>query len=197
MGKTGLKAARLAFLYGEGDGKPVVNVQRLCEISGCREQAVRRHVHTWLREKEDLVSKGSQTSLALHLSAETLQLHKSDVSALRLELDSCKNEMRNLTPIIETIGGLIEHLTEDDRENALALFDRYLRASLNKTNVTKRFLALQSQWTKLSGVDSLMTIQETGAKALTLARAKLESKAGADELDPSTADVVFKFKRRE
>jgi transcription initiation factor TFIIIB Brf1 subunit/transcription initiation factor TFIIB len=197
--RPGVVAARLAYLYGVGDGKPVVSTKRLAEIGECTEKTILRHIPEWHKEKEELIVNAPETELGLRLSKETLDAHKKDLAFLRSDLNSIKWEMSNLDNSIAKLEGICENfsLNSDNGDDALKLFDRYLRASLNKSSLRSQFLAAQKRWVELSGVEAVGDVQVTAAKALATGQVKLALKREETETGPKEAVAATGIFARE
>lgn len=177
--KAETRHARQLFLYGGGDGNRVTSVAALVKASGVHENTIRRHLPTWEAEFEEILSSSGGPALALSLSAKELSLHKSDMLHLRSQIQQVKWESDNLEGLIARLEELVERFAgTDESDKAVILFDRYLRASLNKANLRSQFLQLQRQYTKLSGVEGLMDVALTREKTIATGKAKLDLKAG-------------------
>lgn len=97
---------------------------------------------------------------------------------LRDQLQQVKWETDNLDQLIARLETLVEKFAgTDESDKAVTLFDRYLRASLNKQSLRTQFLALQRQYTKLSGVEALLDVAVTREKTIATGKAKIELKA--------------------
>lgn len=188
--KRSLEAARQACLYGEGDGRPVMSVKRLMELGQASEKTILKHLPSWQAEREELAANSSGQSLALGLSAKELDLHKSDMQILRKELQQIKWELDNLDDSVEKLEALTEKLCDaanGDPEvvaQATSIFSKYLNASLNKQNLRKQFLALQKQWTSLSGVEGLMDVALVREREMEKGRVKIALKKEGLEPEP-------------
>ena len=171
--------ARQLFLYGSGDGRRVTNVPELARLSNVTEETIRKWLPKWEAEVEEILAGSSEGGLGLGLSAKELQLHKSDMVHLRSQLTQVKWESDNLEGLIASLEGLVEKFAgTDESDKAVVLFDRYLRASLNKQNLRGQFMQLQRQYTKLSGVEGLLDISLTREKTIATGKAKMDLKAG-------------------
>ena len=195
--KAETRNARQLFLYGDGSGKPIRGVKALVAATGLHENTICKWIPIWSAEAEEIVANTSEKGLALHLSKETLDQHKKDMIFLRDDVNSIKFEMDNLDNCIEKLEKICENfsLNSDNGDEAIKLFDRYLRASLNKSSLRSQFLAAEKRWVELSGILDLKDIQVTQEKALAQGRAKQKLKAEADQDVPrnvvSTMNTVF------
>lgn len=203
-----LEIARQACLYGEGDGRPVMNVKRLCELAGVTEKTILRHMPAWQAEREEMVVNSSPQSLALNLSAKELRLHESDMMTLRKEIQQVKWELDHLDDSIQKLESLTEKLCDaanGDVEiiaQATSIFSKYLNASLNKQNLRKQFLALQKQWTGLSGIEGLMDVALVREREMEKGRVKiaLKKEGASDEprnVGPTTNAVFVRRNAQE
>ena len=199
--KSEVELARQACLYGEGDGKPVMNVKRLAEIAGVHESTIWRHMPKWQKEREEILAKANNSSLGIHLSAKELESHKSDMELLRKEINQVKWELDEFDDNIEKLEGLVERMTDTVSADPLMvgqllqMFDKYLRFSLNKQNLRKQFLALQKQWTGLSGIEGLMDVALVREREMEKGRVKIALKKEGVEAEPRnvgpTTNAVF------
>lgn len=190
MKKPAVESARQLFLYGAGDGKRVLSTQALAVAVGVHEQTIRAHMGSWQKEAEELISNTSENGLALALSKATLEDHKKDLLHLRNDVDSIKFEMNSLDDVIETLSGICENfsLNSDNGDKALSLFDRYIKASLNKSHLRGQFLAAEKRWAAASGIEAVADISVTAAKAMSVGKAKLELKKLENEEGPRDAN---------
>jgi len=188
--KPGVALAREAYLYGQGDGRPVTSCAKLAEIGGVTTQTITKHMPTWQKEREEIILNSEGTSLAIQLSAKDLHLHKSDMIHLREQIQQVKWEIDSLDDSIEKLGTWVDRISinSDNGEAAVILLDRYLKATSNKQFLRKQFLALQSQWVKLSGVEGLLDVGLTREKELVKGKARLELKTLG--LEPPQRDVT-------
>ena len=188
--KSEIELARQACLYGEGDGKPVMNVKRLCEIAGVHESTIWRHMPKWQKEREEILASANNSSLGIHLSGKELEAHKADMAVLRKEINQVKWELDTFDDNVEKLEALVERLTDvasgDPQAvgQVLQMFDKYLRFSLNKQNLRKQFLALQKQWTGLSGVEGLMDVALVREREMEKGRVKIALKKEGVEAEP-------------
>lgn len=176
--KSEVVAARQLYLYGAGDGKRVLNVQGLAKLSGLHEKTVWKHLPGWQKEMEEMCAAGGKNVLALSLSKKTLDSHNSDMDFLRSEINSIKWEMDNLNTSIATLEDICENfsLNSENGNEAIRLFEAYLRASANKGSLRTAFLAAEKRWVDLSGVVAMSEVQITREKTLATGRAKLDLK---------------------
>lgn len=196
-----LEIARQACLYGEGDGRPVMNVKRLMELADVSEKTILKHLPSWQKEREELAANSSPQALALSLSAKELHLHECDMKTLRKEINQVKWELDTFDDNVEKLEALVERLTDVAAGDPLAvgqvlqMFDKYLRFSLNKQNLRKQFLALQKQWTGLSGVEGLMDVALVREREMEKGRVKIALKKEGVEAEPRnvgpTTGAVF------
>lgn len=174
--KSATEAARLLYLYGEGDGVRILDVKELSAKSGVHEVTIRGCVKEWQNELEETLRSSSKLGPANSLSvpSETMEAHRSDVDFIRQRLDKAKSELSALPSIVADLRSLIEsiHGDEDKIDTLIQLFDRYLRLSMNEKSLTKLFMDLKALWDAKSGVDSLKNIQEATAKAVSIAASK-------------------------
>jgi len=177
--KAETRHARQLFLYGNGDGRRITAAVALAEAAGLHVETVRRHLTAWEAEYEQILAGTSTGGLGLSLSKKQVEQHTKDMAFLRDQIAQVTWECDNLDSLVANLEGLVEKFAgTDESDKAVVLLDRYLRSSLNKQNLRGQFLQLQRQWTKLSGVESLMDISLTREKTLATGKAKMDLKAG-------------------
>jgi hypothetical protein len=175
VAKFEVETARQLFLFGRGDGKRVLNPQVLADECGIHIETVRRHMHGWLKESEGLLAGASESGLAVSLSKETLKKHESDMLHLRKLLEINKFETNSLEKLTEKLEGLVEKFANtDEMERAIKLLDLWVRSCGQKSALQSQFLALQKQWTSLSGIVDLKDVEIVRAKEISKGKAKLE-----------------------
>lgn len=170
----GTELARQAFLY-----QGVTEIKDLAELSGKAECTIRGHMEKWVAEREETL-KNANPLVPINLLSvpdEVLEAHKADLSFIRQRLDETKREITQLDSIIANLEKIVNQISSNfgdssETDKLLRLFDKYLRLSMNKKSLDKHFMDLKSMWDSKSGVDSLKNIQESTAKAVSLANAK-------------------------
>ena len=191
--KTSTAMARQFFLYGDGDGKRIVDTTELCKITGTSRPTLSKYLPAWEKEAEEMLR--STTKLGspniLSLPQETLEKHKEDVDFIRLRLEKTKSELTQLPSIIAELKEFVWSL--DDKDAAIQLFDRYLRLSMNEKSLTKHFVDLKRLWDEKVGLDSLKAIQEATGKAVSIAASKNTANEGEAGVVPVENGV---FQRR-
>jgi hypothetical protein len=197
--KSETQIARQLFLYGAGDGKRVIGVKALCEATGLHEQTIGKHLPKWQKEAEEILLNSKESGLGLALSAKDLQLHEKDMSHLRNLVEANKWEMARVDEITAKLEGWMDKFSGDDGEQdkALRILELWMRTCGQKSSLQSQFLALQKQWTSLSGVVDLKDVQVTKEKALATGRAKLElkkeeSEAGIRDVGSNLAAVFHR-----
>lgn len=188
--KPGVHVARQAFLYGEGDGKPVLTRSRLAELAGVHENTIARHINQWIKEREEMVAGSSKQGLALALSRETLDAHESDMEHLRQQIQQVKWELDQLEEITIRLEKWIDKFNGDDgeQERALRILEAWQRNCGQKSSLRSQFLAMQKQWTGLSGIVDLKDVSVAQAKTLATGRAKLDLEREKNEAGPRDAN---------
>lgn len=176
-GKTPeVREARRLFLFGNGDGKRVLNVARLAEMAGCHIQSIHKHLPTWEAENEKIVCNSSENGLGLRLNAETLKKHESDKAFIRRQIDLQVLEIKRL-PVLEkqllNLAQVIAAGNSEAGEVACELLGRFFETIGARKSAEAHLLKLQSHWSKMAGVESLQAVAETREKTLATGRAKL------------------------
>lgn len=176
--KSEVVAARQLYLYGAGDGKRVIGVQALCKATGLHEQTIGKHMPGWQKEAEEILMNSNETGLGLALSAKDLASHKSDMELLRKEINHVSYELKNLEFITARLEGWMDKFNGEDGEQdkALRILEAWQRNCGQKSSLRSQFLAMQKQWTSLSGVVDLKDVQVVREKTMAQGRAKLDLK---------------------
>lgn len=204
MGKGVTAPARFArqlYLYGNGDGKRVTSVPELAKQSGLHEQTIRLRLPAWEKESEEILINTNSSGLALSLSAQELSAHKSDMIHLRDQINQCKFELDRLEDITAKLETWLDKFDAEDYKDALSIFDAWQRASGQKSSLRSQFLAMQKQWTSLSGIVDLKDIHVVREKEISKGKAKLdikrmESEQGTRPANP-LENSVFARPRRD
>jgi hypothetical protein len=173
--KFEVETARQLFLYGRGDGKRVLNAQALADECGLHIETVRRHMHTWLKESEEMLAGTSECGLAISLSKEVLNKHNNDMIHLRKLIDINKFEINRIEEITEKLESWLDKFSNTEEiERAIKILDLWVRSCGQKSALQSQFLALQKQWTSLSGIVDLKDVEIVRAKEISKGKAKLE-----------------------
>lgn len=95
-----MKHARELFMFGNGDGKPVRNVGRLAQKSGCSVSGIEKWINTWQRESEQraVAETGGRLALVPGVTDGVVQWHRSTVADLKEEIDKVRVTMKKLVP---------------------------------------------------------------------------------------------------
>lgn len=183
--KSETRNARQLFLYGNGDGKRVTGVKALVAATGLHEQTIWKHIPAWQKEVEEMVSKTSESGLALFLSGESMKAHETDMLALREQINQVKWELETLDEVTSKLEMWVEKFSgnADDQDKALKILEAWQRNCGQKSSLRGQFLSLQKQWHSMSGVASLSEVQLTREKALAVGRAKQKLQKEAAEGD--------------
>jgi septal ring factor EnvC (AmiA/AmiB activator) len=197
--KSEIVTARQLYLFGAGDGKRVIGVQALCEATGLHEQTIWKYIKGWQKEAEDLLVASSGNALGLALSAKQLEQHTKDMDALRDQLDQVKWELKTIEKITAKLEGWMDKFSGDEGEQdkALRILEAWQRNCGQKSSLRSQFLALQKQWTSLSGVVDLKDIQVVKEKAMATGRARLALKKEETETEPKAANPATGIFARE
>jgi cell division protein FtsB len=186
--KASRELAKQAFLYGEGDGKPVLDIHRLIEISGLHPATIKRHMDEWTAEREEMLINKGNCGLALHLSGKTIKDHHADVAFLREQADKLKSEVANLEKAENLLLTILENMADsldlgpDDADKLISLADKYFKILGSKKSLITLSLAVQKRWQESSGIASTMKAWETGQREQEKGLARVEAKKKELEL---------------
>ena len=171
--------ARQLFLYGAGDGKRLMSVKSLVEATGLHEATINRHMPKWKKESEQLLSGTHECGLALSLSKESLKDHERDMLHLRNLVEANKFQQTEIDDVTEKLEGWMDKFSgsPDDQDKALRILELWVRTCGQKSILISQFLALQKQWTSLSGIVDLKEVQITREKTMAVGRAKMKLKS--------------------
>jgi hypothetical protein len=184
------------FLYGDGKGAPVRNVARLSELSGVSGETIRKHLPAWEEQAAKLLGSSSEVGLAIALSAEKLQQHEQDMRHLRKLVEAKKWEIERQQEITARLEGWLNKFNDEDKDQALKIFDAWQRSAGVRGALEGQFLALQKQWTALSGIVDLKDISVVRQKEIAKGQAKLELKKQGLTEAPTRNVVGGVFDRR-
>lgn len=176
---AGVEVARQAFLYGQGDGIPVVNVKRLAEIGDVTEATINRWMPGWLKQREEILVSSGSSDFGLVLSGETLTQHRKNTEFLKEQHDSLAAELKLIPKLHEFLEKVLDAFVsapEKDYDQALKLFNAYHRNAGNARSIQSQFIAVQRAWKENAGIDSLQAVAEAREKTLATGRAKLDVK---------------------
>lgn len=194
---AGLELARQAFLYGTGDGEPVLDTMELIRISGLSGHTIKKNLKSWVREREQILIESGKSALGYHLSGETLEKHREDVEFLRAQSDKLKIEAETLPEIEENLLTILENMAEnldfepDDADKLISLTNKFFAAVQSRQKVLTLFLATQKRWQESSGMASQLKAWETGQREAEKGRARVESKQKElDLLKDGSLEVV-------
>jgi hypothetical protein len=153
----------------------VLNPQVLADECGIHIETVRRHMHGWLKESESILAGASESGLAVNLSKETLSKHNNDMIHLRKLIDINKFEINRIEEITEKLESWLDKFSNTEEiERAIKILDLWVRSCGQKSALQSQFLALQKQWTSLSGIVDLKDVEIVRAKEISKGKAKLE-----------------------
>lgn len=186
-GGKGIKAetayAKQLFLYGNGDGKRIMNATKLAEMSGVHVETVRKWLPDWEREIEERLSGTTKAGLAIRLSERSFEASMQALTCIENEMKKVQFELKKFDEITASLEKICENfsLNTDNGDRALELFQAYLQARGSKADLRRQLLAIHKHHAEHSGVSALREVQTTGAKALETARAKVAVKAETAE----------------
>jgi tRNA-dihydrouridine synthase len=125
------KHARNLFLYGNGDGKPIRNLRRVAEYSGCGLRTIEKHAPAWQIEADELAKSsagtGGKTIVRVSVTAEMIEIHEKRVKLLHLECDRLEKILPKLPA------------GSDMHRDALKLFTATLKAWSEASGIAEHF----------------------------------------------------------
>jgi hypothetical protein len=188
--KAETRYARQLYLYGDGSSAPVKTVAKLCQLAGLDERTIYRHLPTWEKEAEQMAAGSTEAGLALQLSGESLAAHLKDMDFLRGQLSQAKFELDRLEEITAKLEDWLDKFQGDEQTQALQIFDAWQRACASKSSLRSQFLAMQKQWTSLTGIVDLKDVAVIREKEIAKGQAKLQIKRMENETAVTTRNVV-------
>lgn len=195
--KPSTEAARQLFLYGDGSGRRFTVVKELAEESGVHENTIRRNLPDWEAQYESMVASGSKLGMTntLSISNEVLEDHSKDLCFFRRNLTTLQAEHDAFDSIIAKLEVIVENLSlqSEDSEAAIALFDKYLRVSMNKRNLMNQIIALKKIYDEKCGLDTIKSVQEATMKAQSLSSLRTENPSPNEQTQTQVvANGVFR-----
>ena len=175
--------ARQLFLYGNGDGKRIVNTRKLAELSGVHPETLRVYLPKCEKELEEMLAGAGGNGLVLRLREEDLNLHKQVLACIENQVKQCIWELETFDKIVASLESICDNfsLNTDNGDAALRLLENYLTARGTKADLRRQLLALHKHYTDQTGITSLLDIQTAAAKALETGRAKIKLKSEGAE----------------
>lgn len=201
-GPAKVEVARQAFLYGQGDGRPVLDPAKLAEIAGCHVNTINKWMPGWLKQREEYLATNGNSEFGLSLSSETIEQHRKNTKFLEEQTTNLRREVAILDKLESVLIKAVESAQVHDPESAtqvLAMVQSYLGSSAARKSLQTQFIAVQRAWKENAGIDSLQDVATAREKALATGRAKLDLKREADGAGPvptggrevPAADPVF------
>lgn len=151
-----LELARISYLYGEGDKRPIRSTAVLAKKFDLDSVMVARHTTQWLAE----LRANARSSSALYgkaIDPETYESHEGDVAFLREQINLLQGKMEKLGQ--DSVGG--------------ESYEFYL----------KQMLKLQKRWSELCGVESAIRIADLAK--LTFIREEVRMQLEAEKEKPA------------
>lgn len=94
---------------------------------------------------------------------------------LRKLIDINKFEINRIEEITEKLESWLDKFSNTEEiERAIKILDLWVRSCGQKSALQSQFLALQKQWTSLSGIVDLKDVEIVRAKEISKGKAKLE-----------------------
>ncbi len=186
--KAGTRVARQAFLYGEGNGRRVLDVKRLAEIGGLNEATVRRWLPGWEQELENDLRGSTENGIKLHLSAEILREHRKHELFFRNSLNETIQADKEAGELASVLRRAIREAAVHDKDAAEAVLSQvnaFCNMVASKKTLQTQAVMLKKAWNEASGMSGAMAVAETREKTLATGRAKLEIQREAGPPDPA------------
>lgn len=189
-----VQAARQLFLYGDADGKRVLEPTVLAERVGCHPSSVWSYVKDWSREYENMLIQANNFELGTVLSDDDVKKFKSDLLWLTKQTSEVKSEV-DLTEKVEE--RLYKLLAEKDfspeAESRFGdLLEKFFTAVHTKSKLRTQWIAMEREWIKLSGIEGKMEIVQNAEKARAVGRVKIDLKREENENGESGLKVAVK-----
>lgn len=190
-----LEVARQACLYGEGDGRPVMNVKRLCELAGVREQTILRHLPRWEKEREEIVANSNPIALGISLSKKQLEQNTKDLDFLRNQINLVKFEIDSTEKVAARLAEWMDKFDGDDIPTALQIFASWERSCGQKASLRSQFVQLKKLWDEKTAIDGLRDVALVREREMEKGRVKIALKKAGSEAEPRsvgpTTNAVF------
>ena len=184
--KPETREARRMFLYGDGNGNRIISPHELAKRTGVHVTTIWRNLPAWEKEYVEILAGQDERSLAISLSAEQLQLHKSCINTVEEQLRQCQWELDRFDEITAKLESICENfsLNTENGDAALRLLENYLASRGTRDNLRKTFLTMHKHYTDLTGVRDLLDVQAVAAKELEKGRVRQILKREAAEGNP-------------
>lgn len=173
-----VQAARQLFLYGDTTGKRILEPIELAERVGCSAASVWSYVKEWSKEFEDLLIQANGFELGTVLSDEDVKVFKETVQFslkqkknLEFSLENTENFEISLLSIIKN-----KEVTPETEEKFLDMVEKLCSVVHTKAKLQQQWIAMNSQWVKLSGIEGKMDIAHTAEKERAKGRVKMDLK---------------------
>jgi len=174
--RAATREAKRLFMHGAGDGKRVVGVVKLSQMSGASESAIRMHYAAWEKEFEEKVANTGELSLALKLSAETLSDNKRDIAFIRDQIDQVKYELEQTEEITARLADWLDNFDGENQDTALNIFDSFVKGCSIKGPLRSQFIALKKLWDEKAGLDGIRDVALVREKEIRKGEARLAVK---------------------
>ena len=159
--------AKELFLKGNGDGKPIRNLEKLADKSGAALRTIMQHIPDWERESREIAVAhcGTKRELVESVTGAVVQWQSEGVAQLKAQCDGLKVLLKSL--LIGT----------DAHANALKLFTATFKA-----------------WTEQSGFADYADTQAAYAKELAKTAARQHGKSDSGNERNVTPGFEFSTK---
>lgn len=185
--------ARQIFLYGNGDGRPITDLSKLAEFSGCHLKTIHKHFRGWEKEREEMLSEPTNGAFGLSVSGDVLRQHRATVDYLANLERELREEVEALPKILSELRTILRSLSNSERyDEGIQAFQIFLKLYGNRRETAKLHLQIQQRLKLHSGIELLEEAAATREKTLASGRAKLDvsKEAKAAELRGSAVPVA-------
>ena len=182
--------AKQLFLFGNGNGQPVRNVDKLSKLSGVHEQTIRKYLSEWEKEAQELLASSSECGLAISLNRKQIDQNNKDIDFIRDQLNKITFEIKSLEKIALRLAEWMDKFDGDDIQTALSIFSDWQRATGSEAALRSQFIALKKLWDEKAAIDGLRDIALTREKEITKGKARIELKKLENEKPPETARIA-------
>jgi len=178
-----VQAARQLFLYGDADGKRVLEPTVLAERVGCHPSSVWSYVKDWSREYENMLIQANNFELGTVLSDDDVTKFRQDLVFTSSQTNELKSEINLVEKVEERLYKLLaeKDFTPEAESRFGDLLEKFFSAVHTKSKLRSQWIAMEKEWIKMSGIESKMEIVHNAEKARAVGRVKIDLKREENE----------------